>query len=1459
MLRQLRLNPIAQAGWREVRRVKIIREFVERSRGLRAPAQVDAEGGFYTPPLGLLPWFNPLSIQVSAALNDRPHLNVLLPGLATGNMSGGPNTALSIAYKLAALGVPVRFISTDTGLHGDGTGFWRHMKTLTDLDRLDCATLVDASDRGKMLEIGVNDIFMATAWWTAQMAKYAVRHTRHKRFVYLIQDYEPLLHAASTQSALAEETYGLDYIPVINSTLLADYFFTENVGRFSDPAFREQALVFEPAVDRTRFYPAPLKTLSRKRRRLLFYARPTKGLRNLFELGVAALQKLISDGSLDPAEWEFTGMGEAFTPIPLGKGAALKAEPWRDLDGYAALMRESDVLLSLMLSPHPSYPPLEMAACGRPVVTSVYRNKTARRLRQMSAHIIGVEPTVEAIADGLLEAVASDQSRIGGVLNLPATWSESLSSIVPGLYEALLALHGAPRLTETVSVGGRPLAGALFPGYRSWPVDAASVHKLTALRRRQGAFAAADPHLVGFITAVCNTEPALLAELAEAVFGQDSGPGFEWVILDNASRRDDTRAVLNEIARNPAVKLFRVEEDLGDIGAHRYLLERAQHRYVIPLGQDDLISPDCVRVVTTALRQAGLPPIACSDEDNIGGDPCIEPDWDPVLFVHSCHTSHLCVFDRVTALRPGCCGPVRDTVMRFCLAGHVPLHIPEIIHTRRMHAGSTVPDTRISASQRKILESFAADRAPGGVKVELSPLFDGRPAWRFVAVAPVDLSRLVTFELDDGGVRETLSRQVAALGPSVDLVHLVQKGATVVCPDWAMEAITLMKMFPDTDIVGGRIHDGKVILEAGFVFGCGGSIGCPDARRALTDCGYFAQSLKPCSVGAVSARHCVVRRSRLMQAMDFLPSGCGIGELGLWLGASARAAGRRVIYTPFLELCTSQAISEPAAETVRALTMQFGHLQGAHCRSDRSAAAALRPDYRTYLTAQLASRMREAPRPSIDCSFTIVTPCYIKTNAELLRATAAVVRAQTWPNLEWLILAQGPVDPDLSLLLDNLAEQNNVRVLRQETNLGILGGLALCLAQATGDFILPLDADDLLTPDAITRFAAAIAETPDAEILYSDEDMLIDGQPRAPYYRPDLDPVLLLTHSYVWHAIAYRRSTAIALGLYRSPEAEFAQDWDTMLRFYRAGHRAIHVPEVLYHWRHHSASVSHSGRAFDGSRLSVEAILRKIAAETGRPELYEVTTDPFLPGGSDSRLRRVQIEPPSGAKLLLGASDRRPETDGPKDPLEDAWEAACYPNIGDSPARFADHVANLKGEFVLLLGPHIDLKDWSGVWDAIKHLELVPSVMAVGGVITDRTDRILFGAPVLLPDGRLHDPLAGKQRLEPGPFSLALKPHCVGALCIDMVLSRRSFLSDALAAMPRYMPLSSLGVWLGSYAEGLGCRVAYDPSWHVSVRHPEQLIPNLNHARDWDQPAGGAKPPPLRGLSAFVWHSQFHT
>ena len=537
-----------------------------------------------------LPWVHILRLNVEPALANCPALNVLLPSLSMQHMSGGPNTAINIACRLAAMGLPIRLMSVNKGLDSDLSAFWAHAGSLTDIDpRKYCVEAIDAS-RDVAVRVGANDLFMATAWWTAQAAKYALRHTVHTRFLYLIQDYEPLLHPASTQQALAEETYRLDYLPIINTQLLRDFLVERGIGQFVDPSFAARALVFEPAVDKQLFFSAPKDVRTPRRKRLLFYARPTTGLRNLFELGVAALQILITTSAIDHEAWDFCAIGEAIAPVVLGSGAMLQPLPWRDISAYARQMRESDVLLSLMLSPHPSYPPLEMAACGRAVVTTTFANKDQARLEAISPNIIAVEPTLEAIAEGLLVAMRRGPGEAKA--QLPSTWSESLGDIVPLLYNAVVELRGASSQERDARRSSPTLP---YPEQH-----AAELIARRLLTASPGSESEAD---LSVLTATyAGSDPALFRATAASLLAQ-TRPFREWVLLAQGPIPPALEEALRELHRDHRVRILRRPANVGIIRGMRICLEEARGRFVAPLDGDDLLTEDAVRLLMEALEE----------------------------------------------------------------------------------------------------------------------------------------------------------------------------------------------------------------------------------------------------------------------------------------------------------------------------------------------------------------------------------------------------------------------------------------------------------------------------------------------------------------------------------------------------------------------------------------------------------------------------------------------------------------------------------------------------------------------------------------------------------------------------------------------------------------------------------------------------------------------------------------
>lgn len=371
----------------------------------------------------------PLHVRVEAG--HPPALNILQPILSPASMTGGPNTIVLLAALAAEAGVPVRIVTNRAGHRTDPAWFASHVSSLLGRPPPPGLRVDTGSEPASPAAVGQDDLWLATHWTTAQGIRPVLPRMRRGWYLYLVQDFEPGFYAWSSNYALALETYGLPHRAMINEAFLAEHLRVQGPGLYGDPAFLDRdCVVFEPAVDRRVFHP-PAPGARPGPRRLLFYARPTNA-RNMLGLGLQALRDALAAGVFAGA-WEFVSIGGrgSLPDIALGGGHVLRPAPWASYAGYADSLREADILLCPMLSPHTSYPVLEMAACGGVVVTNTLGPKTGAALSDLSADILGVAPTVQGFVDGLAEAVR--RVAAGGVrqdrLALGTDWDRVLQPV----------------------------------------------------------------------------------------------------------------------------------------------------------------------------------------------------------------------------------------------------------------------------------------------------------------------------------------------------------------------------------------------------------------------------------------------------------------------------------------------------------------------------------------------------------------------------------------------------------------------------------------------------------------------------------------------------------------------------------------------------------------------------------------------------------------------------------------------------------------------------------------------------------------------------------------------------------------------------------------------------------------------------------------------------------------------
>lgn len=339
--------------------------------------------------------------------DSKIRLNIITPSVDTKHVFGGISTAMKLFYETCEKGgFDARVIVVDAPVLPESSVLDEKYELVKPENHKDVPyQVVPMHDRhGKTFPVAQNDIFIATGWWTAytvsdvirwQKETYGVSHP----LVYMIQDFEPGFYPWSSRYMMADSTYRseLPVYAVLNSKLLSD-FFAEKGYTFEkqwsfDPKLNESLLAFLPEQG----------TKVDKKKQILVYGRPSTA-RNAFELLVYGLREWVAQQE-DAKEWTILSAGEMHDDIPLGEGIVLHSVGKLSLQEYAEVMLGTYAGISLMVSPHPSYPPLEMSTFGIKTITNSYDSKD---LSGFSENIVSLKSCAPRDIAGALSKICGN-------------------------------------------------------------------------------------------------------------------------------------------------------------------------------------------------------------------------------------------------------------------------------------------------------------------------------------------------------------------------------------------------------------------------------------------------------------------------------------------------------------------------------------------------------------------------------------------------------------------------------------------------------------------------------------------------------------------------------------------------------------------------------------------------------------------------------------------------------------------------------------------------------------------------------------------------------------------------------------------------------------------------------------------------------------------------------------------
>jgi pyrroloquinoline quinone biosynthesis protein E len=203
-----------------------------------------------------------------------------------------------------------------------------------------------------------------------------------------------------------------------------------------------------------------------------------------------------------------------------------------------------------------------------------------------------------------------------------------------------------------------------------------------------------------------------------------------------------------------------------------------------------------------------------------------------------------------------------------------------------------------------------------------------------------------------------------------------------------------------------------------------------------------------------------------------------------------------------------------------------------------------------------------APRVSV------VITCF--NYGRFLRNSLDSVLAQSWRNLEVVVVDDGSTDDTAAILADYAGHHPGLVVVSQPNS----GQPALArnagIARSTGEFIVCLDADDQLAPTMVEESLRWMRRHPDRAIVYSSTRVFGDRNELPP--TPDYDFGALIMNNFIPYCALYRREVWETVGGYRT-NVRGCEDWDFWIAAGGLGFFGTLLPRVLFMYRLHGGGL----------------------------------------------------------------------------------------------------------------------------------------------------------------------------------------------------------------------------------------------------------------------------------------------
>lgn len=196
----------------------------------------------------------------------------------------------------------------------------------------------------------------------------------------------------------------------------------------------------------------------------------------------------------------------------------------------------------------------------------------------------------------------------------------------------------------------------------------------------------------------------------------------------------------------------------------------------------------------------------------------------------------------------------------------------------------------------------------------------------------------------------------------------------------------------------------------------------------------------------------------------------------------------------------------------------------------------------------------------------VIIPYY--NDGAYIKDTLESVFDQTYSNIEIILVDDESTDNKSKDIFHSLRGDNLYKF--KEKNLGPAAARNLGILHANGEYILPLDADDIIGKTYIARAVDILDNRPKCGIVYCKGRFF--GNDIGDWNLPEFSMGRMLVSNIIFNAGLFRKKDWKTCGGYDESLKSGIEDWDFWLSILSLDKEVFQIPEDLFYYRIKSSS-----------------------------------------------------------------------------------------------------------------------------------------------------------------------------------------------------------------------------------------------------------------------------------------------